>query len=163
MTPAAAGDDSIVVRALATDDEARACATIMSTSEPWITLRRDFTASLAAVTDPARETYVAIDESGVVGLIILNMRGAFIGYIQSVAVRADRRGGGIGSRLIAFAEERILRDARNVFLCVSSFNDRARAFYARLGYEPVGELKDFVVRGHSEGLLRKTTGPLSGA
>ena len=150
----------VVVRRLANDDEARACATIMSTSEPWITLRRDFDSSLAAASDPNRETYVAVDSSGVVGFVILNMQGPFIGYIQSIAARADRRGDGLGSRLIAFAEERILRETPNVFLCVSSFNPRARALYERLGYETVGELKDFVVRGHSEWLLRKTVGPL---
>jgi ribosomal protein S18 acetylase RimI-like enzyme len=150
----------VVIRRLANDDEARACATIMSTSEPWITLRRDFDSSLATASDPNRETYVAVDASGVVGFVILNMQGPFIGYIQSIAARADRRGDGLGSRLITFAEERILRETPNVFICVSSFNPRARALYERLGYETIGELKDFVVRGHSEWLLRKTIGPL---
>ena len=148
------------MRALASEDEARACATIMTTSEPWLTLRRDFDASLAVVTNPDRETYVAVDDSGVTGFIVVNMRGAFIGYIQTVAVRADRRGSGLGRRLIAFAEERIFRDTPNVFLCVSSFNHRARALYEQLGYETVGELKDYIVRGHSEWLMRKTRGPL---
>jgi len=32
--------------------------------------------------------------------------------------------------------------------------------YERLGYEVVGELKDYIVPGHSEMLLRKTIGPL---
>jgi ribosomal protein S18 acetylase RimI-like enzyme len=152
----------IVIRPLGVADEARACATIMATSEPWITLERDFDASLAAVSDPNRETYVAVEDSEVVGFITLNMRGAFVGYIQSVGVRPERRGSGVGHRLIAFAEERILRETPNVFICVSSFNPRARALYERLGYETVGELKDFIVRGHSEWLLRKTTGPLTG-
>ena len=105
--------------------------------------------------------YVAAHAGEVVGFLVLNMRGAFVGYIQTVALREDWRGRGLGSRLIAFAEERILRDAPNVFMCVSSFNTRARALYERLGYEVVGELRDYIVRGHSEWLLRKTTGPLS--
>lgn len=41
------------------------------------------------------------------------------------------------------------------FLCVSSFNPRARALYERLGYELIGELKDFVIDGASELLMRK--------
>ena len=158
--PGSSRFQDVVIRRLAGDDEARACATIMATSEPWITLLRDYDSSLATVSDPNRETYVAVDSSGVVGFVILNMQGPFIGYIQSIAARADRRGDGLGSRLIAFAEERILRETPNVFLCVSSFNPRARALYERLGYETVGELKDFVVSGHSEWLLRKTVGPL---
>jgi RimJ/RimL family protein N-acetyltransferase len=44
---------------------------------------------------------------------------------------------------------------------VTSFNHRARALYERLGYEYVGELSDFFVRGVSELLYRKTRGPWS--
>jgi hypothetical protein len=29
-----------------------------------------------------------------------------------------------------------------------------------MGYEVIGELKDYIVAGHSEILLRKSTGPL---
>jgi ribosomal protein S18 acetylase RimI-like enzyme len=43
---------------------------------------------------------------------------------------------------------------------VSSFNPRARELYERLGYEFIGELKDYLVRGHSELLMRKTIGPI---
>ena len=59
-----------------------------------------------------------------------------------------------------FAEERIFRDSPNVFLCVSSFNTRAKALYERLGYELVGELKDYIVKGYSEYVFRKTVGPI---
>ena len=48
-----------------------------------------------------------------------------------------------------------------MFICVSSFNPGARRLYERLGYQVVGELPDYMVRGHSEILLRKTTGPLA--
>jgi ribosomal protein S18 acetylase RimI-like enzyme len=47
-----------------------------------------------------------------------------------------------------------------VFLCVSSFNERAQKLYQRLGYERVGELPDYVVKGYSEILMRKTRGPI---
>jgi ribosomal protein S18 acetylase RimI-like enzyme len=49
----------------------------------------------------------------------------------------------------------------NVFMCVSSFNIEAKRLYIRLGYEVVGELRDYIVAGHSEILLRKTIGPLA--
>ena len=121
---------------------------------------RTFDESLRVVTDTTCETYVARQDGAVRGFIILNMHGAFVGYIRSICVAADARGSGLGSRLIAFAEERIFRDVKNVFLCVSSFNPRARALYQRLGYEVVGELKDHVIAGASEILMRKTIGPL---
>jgi ribosomal protein S18 acetylase RimI-like enzyme len=44
-------------------------------------------------------------------------------------------------------------------MCVSSFNGDALRLYLRLGYEVIGELKDYLVRGHSEILLRKSKGP----
>ena len=65
----------------------------------------------------------------------------------------------MGTALVAFAEERIFREHRNVFICVSDFNPGARRLYERLGYRLVGELTDYIVAGHSELLLRKTRGP----
>ena len=149
------------IRLLADDVEARACATIMATNDPWITLGRTFDRCLEAARDTALERYVAMSDGEVVGFILISMRGSFTGYIKSIAVREDWRGRGIGSDLLAFAEKRILRDSPNVFICVSSFNSRARGLYERLGYETVGELRDFIVRGYDEILLRKTFGPLA--
>jgi ribosomal protein S18 acetylase RimI-like enzyme len=138
----------------------------MAASDPWRRLGRTFDESYRILRDPSREVYVALepsadDEPRVAGFTILVMQGAFIGYIQSVAVRGDCRGRGIGTALIEFAERRILRDSPNVFICVSSFNPDARRLYERLGYSVVGELTDYIVRGHSEILLRKTIGPLA--
>jgi ribosomal-protein-alanine N-acetyltransferase len=150
----------LTIRPLGGEDEVGACATIMSTSEPWVTLGRTLERSLAILRDrELQEIYVAEHDGSVVGFVILIMKGALVGYIRTVAVRADWRSRGLGRQLIGFAEERIFRESANVFMCVSSFNDRARALYERLGYETVGELRDYIVRGHSEWLLRKTMGP----
>ncbi|SRR5712691_2225160 len=54
--------------------------------------------------DPTREVYAAEVDGEVRGFIILNMRGAFVGYIQTVCVDATARGGGLGTRLMEFAE-----------------------------------------------------------
>lgn len=151
---------SLRIRRLQGEADAGACAYIMSTSEPWVTLGRTFDICLARVTDPERETWVACDGHDVLGFIVLSMQGPFIGYVQTVAIRADQRGRGLGSRLLGFAEERILRETPNVFLCVSSFNPLAFALYERLGYERIGDLRDYVVSGHAEILMRKSTGPL---
>ena len=156
-----AGLMALEITRLATEAEAEACARIMAESEPWLTLGRSYQASLSIVRDPSREVYIARDENGVAGFLILCMTGAFVGYIQTIAIQPDRRGQGLGSRLIDFAERRILAESPNVFMCVSSFNHDARRLYERLGYRVVGELTDYIVQGHSEILLRKTIGPLS--
>jgi len=62
---------------------------------------------------------------------------------------------------MAFAEERIFHETPNVFLNAASFNPEAQRLYERLGYEVVGELRDCIVPGHSEILMRKSTGPLA--
>ena len=160
MVPGTASHELAIAR-LQTDAEARVCAQLMATSEPWLTLGRGFEASLRIVQDSTREVYLARDGEEIVGFVILCMTGAFVGYIQTICIHQDRRGQGLGSSLVAFAEERILRESPNVFMCVSSFNDGARRLYQRLGYQVVGELTDYIVRGHSEILLRKTSGPLA--
>jgi len=153
---------NVEVRGAQTDDEKLACAHIMATSEPWITLGRTFDRCLATLHDDALERYVAVEDGDVVGFVLLTMRGTFTGYIKSIAVRDGLRSRGLGAQLMTFAEQRIFRESPNVFICVSSFNARAKAFYERLGYEAVGPLRDFIVRGSDEILLRKTIGPLTG-
>ncbi len=152
---------SFAIKKLARKTEARACAQIMATSEPWITLKRTYEEALKIVGNPLREVYVAVSKEKVIGFIILQMEGTFTGYIQTVAVRAEWQGQGLGSRLIAFAEKRIFTEKPNVFMCVSSFNKKAQKLYRRLGYEKIGVLKNFIVPGHDEILLRKTIGPLA--
>jgi ribosomal protein S18 acetylase RimI-like enzyme len=148
------------IRPLSNEEEARICASMMCSTEPWITIGRTFDESLALMQDPTREVYVAYAEGKLQGFLILNMKGAFVGYIQTVCVEAGARGSGLGTRLVRFAEERIFSESPNVFLCVSSFNPRARALYEKLGYQLIGELKDYIIRGQSEFLMRKTIGPI---
>ena len=151
---------NIEIKPLESADEARACAELMANSEPWLTLGRTFDDCLKLLTEPGNEIYAARAEKVLAGFIVLQLHGAFTGYIQTIGVAPEWRNRGIGTRLIQFAEDRIFRDNPNVFLCVSSFNIEAQKLYQRLGYERVGELKDYLVKGRSEILMRKTIGPI---
>ena len=154
--------EKIEIRKLHYTDEVEICARMMANSEPWITLRRDYETLLKIVAEPTREVYLAVDGNNkIAGFIMLNMQGAFVGYIQSVCTGPNWRNKGIGSQLIAFAEKRIFNATPNVFICVSSFNPNAKRLYERLGYEVVGEMKDYIISGYSEILLRKTIAPLA--
>jgi ribosomal protein S18 acetylase RimI-like enzyme len=152
--------EELTIGRLHGDAEARACAEMMATSDPWIFFGRTFEQCLARVTNPDGEVWVAREGDVARGFIILVTQGAFVGYIQIVCVAADARSSGVGSKLVAFAEERIFAEFPNVFLCVSSINPRARQLYERLGYKLVGELDDYLTRGYSEFLMRKSAGPL---
>jgi [ribosomal protein S18]-alanine N-acetyltransferase len=130
----------------------------MVTSEPWITLRLSLERARAVVTDPAKEAYVIRDSTGVAAFTVVDMRGLLTGYVQILCVRPDCQRRELGSRLLQWAEDRIFRDSPNVFICVSSFNSGARRLYERRGFELVGVLRELLVPGHDEILLRKTRG-----
>lgn len=151
----------VKIRKLQSPEDARQCARLMAGSEPWITLRRTFENSLKMLTDSSREVYLGTVDGRVVGFIVLIMSGAFVGFVQTIGVAPEWRNQGIGTRLLKFAEDMIFEKAPNVFMCVSSFNRNAQRLYERLGYEVIGELKDYIVPGHSEILLRKSIAPLT--
>ena len=140
----------------ATREEARWAAALMSASEPWKTLGRDTAACLRVFDDRTVLPFIARLDRQPCGFMVLRRRGvADSPYIKSLAVAEEFRGQGIGRRLIAFAENLYRQEARSLFVCVSSFNPRARALYERLGYRAVGEFPAYLVAGHSEILLEK--------
>lgn len=150
----------IDIRPFASSADAEWAARTMADSEPWKTLGIGHDQSLKILSNDTRERYLATWGGQAAGFLVLNMQGAFIGYVQLVGVAANVRGKGVGRALIEFAEDRIFRVTPNVFICVSDFNRDARTFYEKLGYSKVGELKDFLVAGRAEIILRKTIGPI---
>ena len=139
----------------ATRDERVWCARLMAACEPWITLRRGLDLLLPAALDPDYVVLVARGGGEPLGFVRVHPRGvAGSPYVASIAVAEAARGRGIGKALLDATEARY-PEARYVFLCVSSFNERARALYERRGYRLVGELPDYVVDGHAELLMGK--------
>lgn len=124
----------------------RACARIMAAADPWHKLGLGYKVCLKNVSAPLREVYAMRVHGKITGVIVLQMTGAFKGYIQTVCVTPEARGRGAGTSLVKFAEKRIFRESPNVFLCVSSFNKKARKLYKRLGYKKAGPLQDFYRR-----------------
>jgi [ribosomal protein S18]-alanine N-acetyltransferase len=150
----------IEIRPFSSIADAEWSASMMADSVPWKTLGIGHDQCLRILSNETRERFLAVLGERPVGFLVLNMQGAFIGYVQLVGVSPEARGQGVGRALIKFAEDRIFGVTPNVFICVSDFNREARAFYEKLGYSKVGELKDFLVSGRSELLLRKTIGPI---
>jgi [ribosomal protein S18]-alanine N-acetyltransferase len=134
----------------------------MAGLEPWTTLRRTLTECRNLFSDRSLERYFTTIDRRLAGFLIIDMRGTFNGYIKAVCVAPEFRGRGIGRTLVRYAERRIFTESPNVFLCVSSFNRRARRWYRKLGYRVAGELEDYLLKGHSEIILRKSRGPQSG-
>ncbi len=78
--------------------------------------------------------------------------------MKILVVDEGYRSQGVGRRLMDALEEHAFRDWPNVYLCVSDFNPAAHAFYRRRGYEEIGLLKDLLLPGKGEILMRKSIG-----
>jgi len=97
----------------------------------------------AIAADFNQHLIVADFEGEVIGTLqltvipCLSRRGSPKGLIQAVRVRADRRGYGLGARLIAWAVEVSRRQGcATVELTAHESRGRAHHFYARLGFKP---------------------------
>jgi len=138
------------------------CAMMMSKTDPWITLEMNYDQCLRAFDGDGKEIYVICNGKDIAGFVILQVCGTFSGYIQTICISEDQRGKGLGTKLLKFCEKRILKFSPNVFICVSSFNKGAIKLYYEFGFKLVGELDNFVKKGFTELLLRKTVGPRVG-
>jgi ribosomal-protein-alanine N-acetyltransferase len=146
-----------VTIAPATDEDREWAAALLAGSEPWITLGATLEKCRAACMDPDYLVFVASMQAAPCGAIVLHRRGlASSPYVKSIAVAEGWRGRGVGEALMEFAENLFRSESRHLFLCVSSFNTRARRFYERLGYSAVGEFQDYVIEGASEILMHKS-------
>ena len=137
------------------DEEKITCAEIMSKLDPWITLGVSFDQMMQTLKDNINEVYAVFIKDEIVGIIIIQTRGAFSGYLKSIALKTGWRNKGFGKVMMNFFEEKAFSNGNNAFLCVSSFNKKAQKFYLNLGYRIIGELKDYVVEGYDEILMRK--------
>jgi len=138
------------------------CAAITASSEPWKTLNEqiDFLPYLAS-----KQAFVAVQNGTVAGFVIFTPEPVFArgGYLRAVGVAADRRRNGIGGKLLAFAENKTCRTSENLYLCVSSFNRRACAFYRSRGYALVGKIPGLIRPDRAECIYWKRLRQLSHA
>jgi ribosomal protein S18 acetylase RimI-like enzyme len=86
------------------------------------------------------------------GFILFTPEPAFArgGYLRAIGVSPKFRRQGIGRKLLSFAEKITARQALHFFLCVSSFNRKAQAFYKNRGYTRVGKLPGLIKPGLTE-------------
>lgn len=137
------------------------CAKLMSQSEPFTSLKFDIEKCKLAVRGDYKEVYLALEGNEFAGFVVLSFYGALRGYIQTICIKPEHSGKGIGTTLLKFSEEKLLKKFPNVFMCVTSFNHRAQKLYYSLGYEKVGVLTNHIIQGADEYILRKQGSPTS--
>ena len=147
---------------LTTDEiELNQCAELMSQSEPFISLKFNYKKCKIAVRGDYKEVYIASEGDEFIGFVVLQFYGVLRGYIQTICINHNQRGKGFGTTLLKFSEEKLMKMFPNVFMCVTSFNHEAQKLYDRLGYEKIGELKNHIIEGADEYILRKHSSPIS--
>jgi ribosomal-protein-alanine N-acetyltransferase len=139
------------------------CRRLILGTHPWVTLQYD-ESNIQAIVGSAQRDNLLIARVGldIVGFA-LSADGILLGeYLKILVVDGAHRSQGVGRRLMEALEQRAFRSWPNVYLCVSDFNRGAQEFYRRLGYEEVGILKDLLLPGRGEVLMRKTIGVWQG-
>lgn len=106
-----------------------------------------------------REGYVLEAEGTLAGVALLRPKFLMGDYLELLAIAPSACNQGHGARLLAQLESVAFARAKNLFVCVSDFNEGARRFYARHGYQEIGPMPNLLIPGSAELLLRKTSGP----
>lgn len=116
------------------------------------------------------EIYLAKDKNmrgadrnlDICGLIWYQRDGMFhsFPYLHMIVVKDECRGQGIGTGLMDFFEQDILRNGKNrlrtkAFLTVADFNSSAEKFYRDRGYVRLAEFENLFRRGITETLMVK--------
>ncbi len=139
------------------------CNAIVAASDPWKRLneRIDFRSGLSPDRTNMR-AYVCTADGQTAGFIVFNPEPVFArgGYLRAIGVSPDFRRRGIGKKLLSFAEKMTAARAAHLFLCASSFNRRAQAFYEKCGYTMAGRLSGLIMPGVSEYIYWKRLRPL---
>ncbi len=137
----------------------RVCNEIAGLSDPWKSLKEniDFPRYISR-----KQAYVCVVDGEAAGFIIFTPEPVFArgGYLRAIGVAPSLRRRGIGKKLLTFAEKTTACHSLNFYLCVSSFNRRAQAFYKALGYTRVGNIPGLIIPGSSEYIFWKRLRPL---
>jgi len=78
-------------------------------------------------------------------------------YLRLIGVHPSAQGTGVGAALLTAVEDLAVntRNASDLFLLTSDFNEDAQRFYKRHGYEQIGAIPDYVVPSITEFIFRK--------
>ena len=142
----------------ASELDAAVCRRLILSTEPWITLGYDESNVQAIVRSAESDNLlVARVEDDIVGFA-LSTPGILLGeYLKILVVDDAHRSRGVGRKLMESARAaRLPQLAERLSLRIRLQPRCARQFYQRLGYEEVGLLKDLLLPGRGEVLMRKS-------
>jgi ribosomal-protein-alanine N-acetyltransferase len=148
------------IRAMQGEDRAE-IVQLLGESDPWRTLGytiADWNRIFCPLPQ-GRDSYVAELDGRVAGVALVKQKFLLGDYLELLGVAEWARHKGIGSLLLKHVEQLVFERTKNLFACVSDFNQSARDFYKKQGYQEIGPMPNFLIPGSAEILLRKTAGP----
>ncbi len=149
-----------IVRPMTMEDRV-AVMDLLTDSDPWkrLAYRAHDWDSYFTPLPQGRDSYVVVQNGRVAGIAVVRQKFLLGDYIELLAVADWVRGKGLGRQLLAHVEAAVFARTKNLFACVSDFNDQARHFYNKQGYQEIGPMPNLLIPGSAEILLRKTIGP----
>ncbi|HEY6084186.1 MAG TPA: GNAT family N-acetyltransferase [Nitrospira sp.] len=150
----------IHIRTMKAEDRHSVIA-LLQDSEPWTRLaytRADWEQYFCPLPQ-GRESFVTEQDGHITGIAVLRQKFLLGDYLELLGIAKNARRAGTGKALLAHIESLVFARTTNLFACVSDFNQPARNFYARQGYQEIGPLPHLIIKGSAEILLRKSTGP----
>jgi ribosomal protein S18 acetylase RimI-like enzyme len=152
-----------MVRPMMEGDRAAVIA-LLADSDPWKRLgyRASDWDGYFTPLPQGRDSYVVDQNGKAAGIAVVRQKFLLGDYVELLGVAAWARGNGLGRLLLAHVEAAVFARTKNLFACVSDFNDQARHFYKKQGYREIGPMPNLLIPGSAEILLRKTSGPARG-
>lgn len=106
--------------------------------------------------DPALKKFEVVAGKKLAGVIVIQAPFLHGPYLKLIGVLPEFQRRGIGESLLRWMENEARKaEARQLWLCVSTFNTRAQVFYERMGFEAVGVLDKLVSGATDELFMRK--------
>lgn len=108
-----------------------------------------------AATETGAQRYAVLVDDEPAGTVVVRDPWLHGPYLHLIGLLPAFHGLGIGGRALDWMEAEARGRYRNLWLCVSEFNDSARRLYERHGFELAGRLDDLVFDGLVELLMRR--------
>ena len=137
-------DESILARALVSLD-------------PWLTLEYPAEGLHRYLSEPdhSLSRFVISIEDFTAGVVCVRHPWLKGSLLELIAILPPYQRRGLGRDVMKWLEQESRITYRNIWILVSDFNQKARAFYRHQGYRETARLEDLVKPGYDEFLLRK--------
>ncbi len=94
-------------------------------------------------------------EGELAGVVVVRSPWLHGPYLQFLAIQSGWQGRGLGAAVLTWMADEAPAGTRNLWLCVSAINNRARAFYEAHGYRLAASLEGLAADHMDELLMRR--------